>query len=78
LNFQFLLFLDHGDVTWDCLKRKVLGEKGGILKYTVLGRRRGAIGTFIVENDRFCFDTPQIFFFVLDFISIKHGILLYL
>jgi hypothetical protein len=69
------LFLDHGDVTWDCPKRKVLGEKGGIL---VLGRGRGAINTFVVKNDRFCFDIPQIYFVVLDFISIKHGILLYL
>jgi hypothetical protein len=41
-----------------------------------LGRGRGAIGTFVIENDRFCFDIPQIYFVVLDFISIKHGIML--
>jgi hypothetical protein len=74
LNFEFLLFLDHGDVTWDCPKKKVLGGKGGILKHIVLGRGNGVIGTFIVENNRFCFDIPQIYFVVLDFISIKHGI----
>jgi hypothetical protein len=34
------------------------------------------MGTFIVENNRFFFDIPQIYFVVLDFISIKHGILL--
>jgi len=70
------LFLDHGDVTWDYPKRKVLGEKKGILRLIVLGKGRGAISTFVVENDKFCFDIPQIYFVVLDFISIKHGILL--
>jgi len=52
--------LDHGDVTWDCPKRKVLGEKGGIFRHIVLGRERRAISTFVVENDKFCFDIPQI------------------
>jgi len=65
-------------VTWDCPKKKVLGENRGILRLTILGRGRGAIGTFVVENDKFCFDIPQIYFVVLDFISIIHGILLYL
>jgi hypothetical protein len=67
--------LDHGDVTWDCLKKTFWGKKEAFLD-TVLGRGRGAIGTFVVENDRFCFDILQIYFFVLDFISIKHGIML--
>jgi hypothetical protein len=56
-------------------KKEGFGGKGSILRHTVLGRGRGAIGTFVVENDKFCFDIPQIYFVVLDFISIKHGIL---
>jgi hypothetical protein len=48
----------------------------GILKHIVLGRGRRAIGTLLVENDGFFFDIPQIYFVALDFISIKHGILL--
>jgi hypothetical protein len=54
---EFLLFLDHGDVIWDYPKGRVLGEKEALLDI-VLGRGRGVIGTFVIENDIFCFDIP--------------------
>jgi hypothetical protein len=57
LNFELLLFLDHGDVIWDYPKGRVLGEKEALLDI-VLGRGRGVIGTFVIENDIFCFDIP--------------------
>jgi hypothetical protein len=44
VNFEFLLFWNHGDVTWDCPKAESFGKKG-IFKHIVLGRVRGAIGT---------------------------------
>jgi hypothetical protein len=54
LNFEFLLVLNHDDVTWDCTKKEDLGKRGGVLKHTILGRRRGAVGT--------CNGKPQILF----------------
>jgi hypothetical protein len=45
LNFEFLLFLNHGDVTWDSPKGKSFGEKEGIFRHIVLGRVRGVIST---------------------------------
>ncbi len=63
-------------MTWDCPKGKVLREKGGIIRHTVLGRGRGTIGTFVIENHIFCFDIPQIYYVIIDFILIKHGIML--
>jgi hypothetical protein len=57
LNFEFLLFLDHGDVIWDYPKGRGLGEKEALLD-TILGRGRGVISTFVIENHIFCFDTP--------------------
>jgi hypothetical protein len=43
LNFEFLLFLDHGDVTWDSPKGESFGEKEGIFKHIVLGRVKGVV-----------------------------------
>jgi len=34
-NFEFLLVLDHGDVTCDCLKGRVIGRRRMILKHNV-------------------------------------------
>jgi len=45
LNFEFLLFLDHGDVTWDCPKGRVLGRRRIILGHTFLEIVGGAVGT---------------------------------
>jgi len=45
LNFELLLFLDHGDVTWDCPKGRVLGRKKGIFRYTNLGKVGGTVST---------------------------------
>jgi hypothetical protein len=44
LNFEFLLFLDHGDVTWVWLKGKVMGKKNTILN-TIFGIVRGVVST---------------------------------
>jgi hypothetical protein len=43
-NFEFLLVLNQNEETWDCPKGEVL-KKRDILKHTILGRIRGAIGT---------------------------------
>jgi hypothetical protein len=51
------LFLDHGDLIWDYLKGRVLGEKEALLN-TILGRGRGVIGIFVIENHIFSFDVP--------------------
>jgi hypothetical protein len=45
LNFEFLLFLDHGDVIWDYPKGRILGRRKGIIRYTILGRVGGDVGT---------------------------------
>ncbi len=54
LNFEFLLVLNHDDVTWDYPKMENLGKRKRILKHTILGRVRGAIGT--------CSKKPHILF----------------
>jgi len=37
--------LDHGDVTWDYPKGRVMGRRKEILKYIVLGRVGRIVGT---------------------------------
>jgi hypothetical protein len=53
LNFEFLLVLNHDEEIWDYPKGEVL-EKRDILRHTILGRVRGAIGI--------CSRKPQILF----------------
>jgi hypothetical protein len=53
LNFEFLLFLDHGDVIWYCPKGKVLGRRMGILRYIVLEKKNYRY--FVVKNHKFYF-----------------------
>jgi hypothetical protein len=36
LNFEFLLVLNHDDVTWDYQKREDMGKKRIILKHIIL------------------------------------------
>jgi hypothetical protein len=43
LNFEFLLILNHDDVTWDCLKKEYMEKRKGIPKHTIWRRVRGAI-----------------------------------
>jgi len=39
LNFEFMLVLNHDDVTWDCPKRKDLGKRG-IIRHIFLEKGR--------------------------------------
>ncbi len=75
LNFEFLLFLDHCDVTCDYPKGNVLGRRR-ILKHIVLGKNRRSYRCFVLQTADSIFEIPQICFVVSDFISIKHRILL--
>jgi hypothetical protein len=60
LNFEFLLFLDHGDVTLDCPKGKVIGRRR-ILRHTVLGKNR-SYKYFVVKNHQLHFwNTTNLF-----------------
>jgi hypothetical protein len=45
VDFEFLLVLNHDDVTWDYPKREVLGKRRIIIKHIILGRMRGVVGT---------------------------------
>ncbi len=74
---EFLLFLDHGDVTWDCPKGRVLGRGDFIFRNNFLEKKGESYRYFVVKNHRLCFDISFYFIFVmLDFIKIKHKILL--
>jgi hypothetical protein len=45
LNFEFSLFLDHGDVIWDTSKGESFGKQKGILTHIILGRVEGFVIT---------------------------------
>jgi hypothetical protein len=45
LNFELVLFLDHGDVTWDSPKGESSKGKKGFIINTILGRMRKVVGT---------------------------------
>jgi len=38
LNFEFMLVLNHDDVTWDCPKGGDLGKTRMIFGHTILGK----------------------------------------
>jgi hypothetical protein len=44
LTFDFLLLLNHDDVTWDCPKRKDLGKRMIILTHGFRKRIKGTMG----------------------------------
>jgi hypothetical protein len=68
LNFEFLLVLNHDDVTWDCPKGRDLGKWISLLDI-ILGSNNSC-KYFVVENHKIYFDIPQILFCCFDFISI--------
>jgi hypothetical protein len=43
LNFEFLLFFNHDDATWDYPKGRVLARRMIILRHTNLERIKGII-----------------------------------
>jgi hypothetical protein len=43
LTFEFLLLLNHDDVTWDCPKRKDMGKRRIILTHDFRKRIKGTI-----------------------------------
>jgi len=47
------LKLDHGDVTWDCPKGKVIGRRR-ILRHTILGKNR-SYKYFVVKKHQLDF-----------------------
>jgi hypothetical protein len=44
LNFEFLLVLNHDDVTWDP-KEEDMGKKKGIFRHIIWKKKKGAIDT---------------------------------
>jgi hypothetical protein len=56
LNFEFLLVLNHDDVTWDCPKMGVMGKMISFLD-TQLGSK-SRCRYFVVENYIFYFEIP--------------------
>jgi hypothetical protein len=61
LNFEFLLVLNHDDVTWDCPKMGDLGKKDFIFRHS-FGKSKNSYRYFVVENHKFCF------WYTIDFI----------
>jgi hypothetical protein len=45
LSFEFLLFFNHGDVTWDSSKGESSKNQGEIFRHIVLGKVGGVVGT---------------------------------
>jgi hypothetical protein len=72
LNIEFLLVLNHDDVTWDYSKGGDLGERISFLD-TNLGSKNSC-RYLVTENHKFYFDIPELFFCCFDIISTKHGI----
>jgi len=59
LNFEFLLVLNHDDVTWDSPKMGVLWKKNSLLNI-VLGSKYSC-KYFVVENHKFYFAVQNSF-----------------
>jgi hypothetical protein len=57
LNFEFLLALNHDDVTPYYPKREISG-KGFHSKTHSFGESNSNYRYFVVENHKFCFDIP--------------------
>jgi hypothetical protein len=58
LNFEYLLVLNHDDMTWDYPKREDLGKREDIIKNIVSRKVRRVVGT--------CSKKPQILFWIYD------------
>jgi hypothetical protein len=68
LNFEFLLVLNHDDVTWDYPKRGNLRKRKRFLGHTFLGRVKKVVGT-CSRKLQIYFDISQILIVVLSFFN---------